>query len=203
MRATATINGQRVHCACSNVSSAFWVSPIGAPLKSDRFRRFSLLIVFFLSHSVSARAESIVNYVNQYAFAICAIYGKSFIPAAKEAWGLMRSRGFDAVINDSLIGGVLAFAQIVCGLLTGIVTALIAYYSFDTDWRAYAGLGFIVGVMLMTVVCEVVEAAVITLFICLADDPVTLQRTKPNEYNKLVRDTKTRTCGATVIRTAD
>jgi len=130
--------------------------------------------------------ESIVNYVNQYAFAICAIYGKSFIPAAKEAWGLMRSRGFDAVINDSLIGGVLAFAQIVCGLLTGIVTALIANYSFETDWRAYAGLGFVIGVMLMTVVCEVVEAAVITLFICLADDPVTLQRTKPNEYNKLM-----------------
>ena len=64
-------------------------------------------------------AESIVNYVNQYALAICAVYGRAFIPAAKEAWGLMRSRGFDAVLNDALIGGVLAFAQLVCGLLSG------------------------------------------------------------------------------------
>ncbi len=48
--------------------------------------------------------ESIVNYLNQYAFAICAIYGKAFMPAARDAWGLMKSRGFDAVINDSLIG---------------------------------------------------------------------------------------------------
>jgi len=130
--------------------------------------------------------ESIVNYVNQYAFAICAIYGKAFMPAAQEAWGLMRSRGFDAVINDSLIGGVLAFAQIISGLLTGIVTALIANYSFDTDWRPYAGVGFVIGVMLLTVVAEVVEAAVITTFICLADDPATLQRTKPVEYTMLV-----------------
>ena len=77
----------------------------------------------------------------------------------------MRSRGFDAVINDSLIGGVLAFAQIIAGLVTGIAAALIAYYGFDTDWRAWAGAGFIIGVMLMVVVTEVVEAAVITLFI--------------------------------------
>jgi hypothetical protein len=77
----------------------------------------------------------------------------------------MRSRGFDAVINDSLIGGVLAFAQIIAGLVTGIAAALIAYYGFDTDWRAWAGAGFIIGVMLMVVDTEVVEAAVITLFI--------------------------------------
>lgn len=47
--------------------------------------------------------ESLINYINQYAFAICAIYGKSFIPAAQQAWGLMKSRGFDAVINDSSV----------------------------------------------------------------------------------------------------
>lgn len=100
-----------------------------------------------------------------FSFAICAIYGKPFLTAASDAWELMRSRGFDAVINDSLIGGVLAFAQIIAGLVTGIAAALIAYYGFDTDWRAWAGAGFIIGVMLMVVVTEVVEAAVITLFI--------------------------------------
>lgn len=130
--------------------------------------------------------ESLINYINQYALAICAIYGESFIPAAKQAWGLMRSRGYDAVINDSLIGGVLAFAQIIGGLLVGIVTALVAWGAFDTDWRPYAGVGFVVGVMLMTVITEVVESAVIALFICLADDPVVLQRTKPEEYNRIM-----------------
>jgi len=130
--------------------------------------------------------ESIVNYLNQYAFAICAIYGKAFMPAARDAWGLMKSRGFDAVINDSLIGGVLSFAQIIGGICTGVVVALVAKYGFGTDWRPWAGVGFVIGVMLMMVITEVVESAIIALFICLADDPVTLQRTKPDEYNRLM-----------------
>jgi len=130
--------------------------------------------------------EGVVNYINQYAFAIVAIYGRSYIQSAKDAWSLLRSRGFDAIINDSLIGSVLGFAQLIAGLCTGIITGLIAWSAFDTDWRPYAGLGFVVGLMLMMVVTEVVESAVICLFICLAHDPATLQRTKPEEYQKVM-----------------
>ena len=81
---------------------------------------------------------------------------------------------------------MLAFAQIIAGLLVGLITALAAYYGFNADWRPYAGLGFVVGLMVMIVITEVVESAIITLFICLADDPVTLQATKPTDYNRLI-----------------
>jgi hypothetical protein len=33
-----------------------------------------------------------------------ALYGKAYIPAAKDTWRLMKDRGIDALINDSLIG---------------------------------------------------------------------------------------------------
>lgn len=98
----------------------------------------------------------------------------------------MKSRGFDAVVNDSLIGGVLAFAQICGGLFTGVIAALVAYYGFDADWRPWAGVGFVVGLMLLVVVTEVVESAVVALFICLADDPMRLQQTKPDAYNRIM-----------------
>jgi hypothetical protein len=75
--------------------------------------------------------------------------------------------------------------MIIGGLTTGIFGALIAYYAFDTDWRPWAGVGFVIGMVLMLVVSEIVESSVISLFICLADDPVTLQRTKPTEYHRL------------------
>lgn len=81
---------------------------------------------------------------------------------------------------------MLAFAQIIGGIFTGVVVALIANYAYDIDWRPYAGVGFVIGCMIMVVITEVVEAAIIALFICLADDPVTLQRTKPDEYNRLM-----------------
>jgi hypothetical protein len=120
------------------------------------------------------------------AFAICAIYGTSFTKSASQAWSLMKSRGFDAVVNDSLIGGVLNLCVLIGGLVTGVAAALIAYYGYNIDWRIWAGVGFLVGAMLMLIVAEVAESAVITLFICLADDPLTCMRTKPDAYQRII-----------------
>lgn len=33
-----------------------------------------------------------------------ALYGKPYIAAAKDTWRLMKDRGIDALINDSLVG---------------------------------------------------------------------------------------------------
>lgn len=131
--------------------------------------------------------ENLVQYLNRYAFAICAIYGKPFLQAANQAWALMKSRGFDAIINDSLINGVMSLIIIIGGLSTGIFGALVGYYGYNTDWRVWAGLGFLIGAALMFVIAEIVDSSVTTLFICLADDPATLQRTKPEEYNRITQ----------------
>ena len=32
-----------------------------------------------------------------------ALYGKPYLAAAKDTWGLFKDRGIDAVINDSLV----------------------------------------------------------------------------------------------------
>lgn len=32
-----------------------------------------------------------------------ALYGKSYIPAAKDTWRLFKDRGIDALVNDSLV----------------------------------------------------------------------------------------------------
>lgn len=33
-----------------------------------------------------------------------ALYGKAYIPAAKDTWKLFKDRGIDALVNDSLVG---------------------------------------------------------------------------------------------------
>lgn len=35
---------------------------------------------------------------------LVALYGKPYIPAAKDTWRLFKDRGIDALINDSLTG---------------------------------------------------------------------------------------------------
>lgn len=116
---------------------------------------------------------------------------------------------------------MLNLSILIVGMATGVLGALIAYYGYDLDYAAYAGVGFVIGMALMLIAGEVVESAVVALFICLADDvstrarpradwrgrgipfahpfavmcvslfpfrlsqPVTLQRTKPDEYRRL------------------
>ncbi len=100
---------------------------------------------------------------------------------------MLTSRGFDAVVNDSLIAGVLQFATLVGGILCGFSAALIAGLVFNTDYVIWAAIGFVVGFVCMIVVTEVIESSVISLFICLAEDPAALLQTKPQTYHKLTQ----------------
>jgi hypothetical protein len=34
---------------------------------------------------------------------LTALYGKSYIPAAKDTWRLLKQRGIDALVNDNLV----------------------------------------------------------------------------------------------------
>jgi hypothetical protein len=47
------------------------------------------------------------EWFNYYAFSGVAIYGKPFIPTAKNTWSMIKDRGVEAMINDNLIGNVL------------------------------------------------------------------------------------------------
>jgi len=45
--------------------------------------------------------------VNSYAYSEIAIYGKDYFIAASDTYSLFQPRGFDNVINDSLLEGVM------------------------------------------------------------------------------------------------
>jgi len=97
------------------------------------------------------------------------------------------------IINDDLIGGVLVLACLFAGLISGIIIALIANYSFNnTDWFIWALIAFCIGYGLTLCIMITVRAGVATLFVCWANDPFALQQTKPREYNVLVNAWKQR-----------
>lgn len=131
--------------------------------------------------------ERIVEYINMYAFAQIAIYGKPFFQAAHDTMSLMRRRGLDAVVNDSLVGGVLTWGAILGGLCVALLSAGLAKFVFTVGpVGAWALIGFLIGFALCMVVMEVIESAVVTIFVCLAEDPAALLATKPHIYHALV-----------------
>ena len=133
--------------------------------------------------------DRVVEYVNVWAFAQVAIYGKSYCEAAQATWQLFKVRGFDAVINDSLVGVALGFACLMGGLSGAAVSGALSSFVFEDaagSWAVWALLGFLFGFGLTMLSVEVVESAVTTLFVCLAEDPAALQATKPHIYAQLV-----------------
>lgn len=62
----------------------------------------------------------LVEWFNKYAYIEIALYGKSYIPAAKDTWRLLKDRGIDALVNDSLVGTTLMWGAYINGFLCGL-----------------------------------------------------------------------------------
>jgi hypothetical protein len=134
--------------------------------------------------------QDLLEYFNKYAFAQVAIYGKDYCTAAKDTWALVKSRGIDAVINDSLIGNVLSMGGLFIGLLTGGVGCLVVYLSptIPNDAIYFLVIGFsglFIGLVQFSVIAGVIDSGVVTTFVCLAEDPQALAITKPGLYREI------------------
>ncbi|KAI8811162.1 plasma-membrane choline transporter-domain-containing protein [Cladochytrium replicatum] len=140
--------------------------------------------------------ESLIEYFNTYAYAQVAIYGKDFCAAAKDTWRLVKSHGIDAIINDSLISNVFSVGAFSCGFLSGVLGYV--YINAANGANGIAGeaatarvIIVVVGAVLIGLaefglLSGVIDSGVTATFVCLAEDPVALSRTKPELYQKIV-----------------
>jgi len=129
--------------------------------------------------------DNLVTYFNVYAFTQVAIYGKPYCEAASDTWNLFKRVGIDAIINDDIIGGVLAFASFIGACMVGAIAAVMAKFAFSIDyWGYWVAIGFIVGYAMVMIAMEVVASSVCALFVCFSEDPAALQQSKPEVYGK-------------------
>ncbi|KAJ3315644.1 putative choline transporter, neither null mutation nor overexpression affects choline transport [Boothiomyces sp. JEL0838] len=158
--------------------------------RSDERRNiFSGFILCLLSCILTIFGD-ILEYMNTYAFVQVAVYGKEYCQAAKDTWHLAKSRGVDALINDCLVGRVLALGGILVGICNAIcgVIYLAATQSNGVGGANFAVGGlfaFVVGIFQFYVVANVLHSGVVTSFVCLAEDPQALLATKPELYYKI------------------
>lgn len=150
------------------------------------------------SHFYSSRHATLFNrciqalfeYFSSFAFVYVAIYGQGFIPAAKSTYRLISGAGINVIIADLLIGPVLGIGMLLVGLLSGGIAFLMGYLKFGLSGPELNAIilvtiiGFIVGIVLMSIVTSVIDSGVQTILVCVAEDPASLQRTKPELYNK-------------------
>ncbi|TFJ83943.1 hypothetical protein NSK_005038 [Nannochloropsis salina CCMP1776] len=114
---------------------------------------------------------------NRYALVYVALYGLDFMSAGKATTELFRARGVTALVNDTMIEGVLSLGVVIVGLLCALTG-----YLYGRDWGisqanvAILGVsGAFIGVALAGVVSGLVESAVCTTFVLFAEDPQSLE----------------------------
>ncbi|KAI7900418.1 plasma-membrane choline transporter-domain-containing protein [Cokeromyces recurvatus] len=136
-------------------------------------------------------AAGLFEWFNYYAFSGVAIYGQAFIPSARRTWTMIKDRGIEAMINDNLIGNVLFMG----GLLVGILCSLLGFIYLEVAKPTFNQAGnmtpvvimmcFLIGASMFSTIATVISSGVATTFVCLAEDPEALRRTKPELYEKI------------------
>jgi len=120
------------------------------------------------------------------------MFGKSYCDSAKDTWRLIKDRGVEAIINDNLIGNVLAMGAIFIGALC----ALVGFVYIKLFIKVMDGsltlilvlICFFLGLMMTIVVTDAIDSGVTTTFVALAEDPNALRRTKPELFERIRRE---------------
>ncbi|KAJ3757933.1 plasma-membrane choline transporter-domain-containing protein [Lentinula raphanica] len=129
--------------------------------------------------------ESAVEYFNRYAYIEIALYGKSYLGAAKDTWRLFQDRGIDALVNDSLVGMTLTWGAYAVGMLSSLFAYLylrITDPSYNSNGQYTAPVilfAFLIGLMCSLTLSSAVEAGVSTIFVGLGEDPQVLSIRAP------------------------
>ncbi|KAI8813140.1 plasma-membrane choline transporter-domain-containing protein [Cladochytrium replicatum] len=152
-----------------------------------------MAIVYWILEKVFSVFSAAFEFMNAYAFTFVATYGKSYIDAAKSTWELLKSRGLDLVINDSLTNEVLTVGGLVVGALCGLYAwVYVNFIRADdpelSDPKVIIPFGIAIvfsGLVQFGVLSTVLKAGACTSFVCLALEPETIQERQPEFYERV------------------
>ncbi|KAL2834936.1 plasma-membrane choline transporter-domain-containing protein [Aspergillus cavernicola] len=149
-------------------------------------------IMFWVLGCFISLLDWLVTFFNRYAFCHIALYGKAYIPSAKDTWTMMKDRGIDALVTDCLIGPVLTMGSV----FVSYVCALLAYlylqftdpsYNSGGDFTAVImAFSFVIGLQICQILMTPVSSGIETIFAAMAWDPQVLMTQHPDLYQKMI-----------------
>lgn len=138
--------------------------------------------------------EWAVRYFNQYAYCYVALYGKNYTRSAKDTFELLKRKGMDALINDSIINTSLGLYAIFLGYLVALFTWLYLRYTdpgYNSEGSYTAPLiafAVLIGIQIGRVSLSTIDSGVSTFFVALAKDPEVFQMTNRDKFDEIFRN---------------
>lgn len=150
-------------------------------------------IILLLLKWVMVFLKWLAQYFNHYAYSFIALYGKPYLEAARDTWSMMKQKGIDALINDSLINTALGFYALFVSYISTLFAFLYLRFTspgynatgaFNASLMAFA---FVISLQICNITSEVIKSGVATFFIALGNDPEVFQACYPNEFDEVFR----------------
>ncbi|KAL7717537.1 Choline transporter-like protein [Entamoeba marina] len=146
---------------------------------------FSFILQFIL-----ALLEEIIRYINRMAYATIGMYQTSFFESSKIAFNLLKGNVTAAILEDTLLDGVVfGFAIVTGGVAAcGAVIILVIFGVSGAGLIAGGIIGFIIGVVISKFYCDALLTATDTLLLCYAEDMIHYNGEHSNQFNDVVGD---------------
>ncbi|KAI5812681.1 plasma-membrane choline transporter-domain-containing protein [Pyronema omphalodes] len=135
----------------------------------------------------------IIEYFNHYAYSYIALYGDSYVTAAKATFNLMKDRGMDALVNDCLVDPVLTMGAVFVGYLCALLSYLYLQFTnpaYNRDGGftpVVLAFSFLIGLQIANIFLVPIKSGVATIFTCMAHDPEVLRNDHPDLWDQIVR----------------
>lgn len=149
----------------------------------------SLLCLHECLHCVQACLTSFVDSLaerfNPWAFTYVGLYGYSLIDAGLNATELFEKRGWSTIVSDDLVPNVLLMTSLVIGGITGCFAHLIeniealSLTSLHNPVGSSFSVGFLVGVVVSSVLFGIISSSVSAVIVCFAASPVDFEQNHP------------------------
>lgn len=137
--------------------------------------------------------ERAFQYFNRYAFCYNAAFGCNFLTSGQRVMSLFSRRGWTALINDDLIRHCLGLLTLGVGLCTAACAGMLSVaYSdhlkatgLDSPWELLVAAGFFIGCGVGTIMTNIVDSGVVSVFVFFAEDPRVFATNHPQLYQEL------------------
>jgi hypothetical protein len=141
--------------------------------------------VNWIRNLIASCVDSLANHFSPWAFTYIGLYGYGFMDAGKQAHRLFEKRGWTIIVSDDLVPNVLLMTCLVIGGVTGCFGHLLSsidrlnVLSLDEPGLSSFAFGFLIGLVLTSVLFGVISSAVNAVLVCFAASPVDFERHHP------------------------
>ena len=136
-------------------------------------------------------AERAMKWFNKYAMVLSSMYGYSYFEAAKAVRELMAAKFWDLLVTNVLTNSVFTMGSFMSGIVAAAVsvvwTSIVSanddnYGSLKTLLPLFC---FIIGYQMASLFMAVLDSAVSTTLVVWAEDPLSMQRNRPEHFAAL------------------